>query len=575
MTTAPAPTQDVADAPRGNVDRKLRRAHGRERTFINMRGLCQLLTWIVCILLVTFGIDWLVTLPPIARIVLLSINGLLILGVIWHYWMRHLRRFDPVRTSLQVERAYPQLSSVLISYVQFAESADDPHATTSPSLLRAVRRQAQEQTASLDFGRIVDFSQLQKLLLITMLALTVTLGVGAMWPAHVQVLIARMTNPFSLQTYPTRTKVDPATITGDVTVQQGESVAISAAAAGMVPQQGAIMVRTAEGSWERVGVARGDNDVFLHEFASVHQSFDYQIRIGDYRSPEYNVTVVPPPQIVNVEVDQQYPAYTNRGREETDSLNMQVPQGTTLTWRVEFDRPLKSIRMIDVPRGRAVTTDPDEDEQTDEPQDLTEAELDASGKVLTARYTAEESFNYRLTFTDADHSYSYDPQVQHYVHVTPDAAPDAEITSPSDLQQIGTLNKKIALEYRVSDDYGLNTVSIAYSINDNEEQKLELDVFDNERIVEGRYLWDVTQTIRGLSQGDVVTYAIEVTDNHAGPDGPNVGRSIAHSLTIVSIAEYQQYIYEKISALGAELETVHEIEKEGAEAVEEIKEQNP
>lgn len=292
--------------------------------------------------------------------------------------------------------------------------------------------------------------------------------------------------------------------------------------------------------------------------------------IGDYRSATYRVTVVPPPRIVSVSVDQQYPAYTNRGRETTDSLNMQVPQGTTLAWRIEFDRPLKSARMLEV--GRRPVLDAATDAPAEpEPDELTDVTLSADGRLLTAEAVAERSFDYRLAFTDAEHGYAYDPQVRYSVHVTPDAAPEAELLRPREIQQIGTKNKKIDLTYRLSDDYGLKSAAVVYAVNDNEEQRRPLDVFDNERIAEGRFTWNIARTIPDLSEGDVITWAVEVTDNRAGE--PNTARSVTRTLTIVSIAAYQQMIFERISELGEELETVHEMEREGSKAVEQLKEQ--
>lgn len=569
MTTAPVQAEAMGPTPSGRIEAKLRGAFARQRLFVHLRGLGRCLIAAVLLLFATFLIDWLLLLPPAARVALLAIDGAVLIGVAWRDWLRHVRRYRPVHVALQVEREHPSLRSVLVSYVQLRESDGPRGSLASPALIRAVRRQAEQITGDLDFARIVDFGRLQKLLLLTMLAMAVTLAAVVHWTPHFRVLLIRMTHPGSMLGYPTRTQVDLDSITGDVTMQQGESITIGAVASGMVPQQGAIMVRGDDGGWETVSVGRGPENVFAHAFADVYQSFEYQWRIGDFRSPIYEVTVVPPPQIVEVRVDQQFPGYTNRTREQGDSLNMQVPEGTELTWRVRFDRPLRSVRMIEVPRF-ARTPDGAADPAAE--PDLTETSLEDGGLVLVAHGRADASFNYRLAYTDADHGYAYDDGVQHYVHVTPDAPPEADLLSPRDMQQVGTLNKTLNLVYRLADDYGLRSVAIVYTVNDNEEQRLELGVFDNERIVEARHPWQVRNAIPGLKEGDTVTYALEARDNHDGGASPNVGRSVSQTLSIVSIAEYQRYMFERISKLGEELETVHEIEKEGSRAVEQLQE---
>ncbi len=346
MTTLNA-TQPDTSRQHTMIDVKLRRAWRKERRYQHYRAACQIALWVVSLLVLTFVLDWQLRLPWYGRLMLLGFNVGVLGWSIWHYWLRHLRQFDPVRVALQVESHNPELESLLVSFVQLRqEQGDDAH--ISPSLLNAMRQQAIEVTGPIDFKRIINYAQLKRILIVSLAAVLFFTGISVNWNDYFKALVVRMINPAANVQYPTRTNI--TNVSGDLVVQQGERVVIDVAAEGMVPQEGRLHVRPIDGDWERLPLLQQEPNQFAARFTDVYQSFDYWVKLGDDRTEKFRVTVVPPPQIVGTKVIATYPSYTGTASAEKNVLNITVPEGTQLQWELTLDRPLsKGAIMPDSP----------------------------------------------------------------------------------------------------------------------------------------------------------------------------------------------------------------------------------
>ena len=278
-------TDMSTDAPEHGatlVEAKLRKAWRKERRYYHGDGLAHFLVWLLALILVDLLVDWLFLLPGTGRLVLLGVNLVALGWVLWHYWLRHLRPYNPVRVALQVERRHPELESLLVSYVQLA--GDSPEATyASPSLLRVLRRQTFEVTRPIDFREIISYRELKRIAALS-LAVIAFFGLYSVnWSEHLEVLFRRLLDPTSKLGYPTRTTID--WVTGDVTLRQGDSITIGARAGGLLPARGTLTVEPRGGEEERIPIFPGEEETeFAYRFREVFQPFDYSVRLGDARS---------------------------------------------------------------------------------------------------------------------------------------------------------------------------------------------------------------------------------------------------------------------------------------------------
>ena len=100
--------------------RRLEGAWRRQRKTVHLNGVAWVLLLAAASSLVLYGLDWLLRLPRGGRWLLLLIAAGLIGWQLMVRWYRKLQDFDPIKWAVRVEDAFPQLNTLLISYVEIA-----------------------------------------------------------------------------------------------------------------------------------------------------------------------------------------------------------------------------------------------------------------------------------------------------------------------------------------------------------------------------------------------------------------------------------------------------------------------
>ncbi|MFI5378025.1 MAG: DUF4175 family protein [Tepidisphaerales bacterium] len=580
----------VLTAPNSmEIEGKLRRAWRKEHRYFHVRGICLLLMWLIAFALVNFLVDWLFQLPGSGRIAVLSVEAAVLLGVIWSLWLRYLRRYDPVRMALQVEKRHPGLQSLLVSYVQLKDPKDDE--TVSRHLLQAMRNQAVEFTRKLDFREILSYAELKRIFIASACILAMSGLVSVAWKDHVRTFLARMLDPHSNLSYPTRTRIEPLR---DVVVRQGETAKVLIRAAGVVPADGTLMLQPEKGDWQKLPLKRSPDGTFVYAIQDAYRNCVCYARIGDAVSNHARIIVVQPPRLERASLTLHYPEYTGVPDRQSPDLSVEVPEGTELRWNLRIDRPLASAQLLvhvkpvqpePSPASALSTTRPAGSPQAsdDEVTQAVPMKLDPDGRGIQVVQQANKPFTYQFVWVEREHSFTYTDEVRHGVQVLPDGPPEVEIILPTGDQK-ATLRKKLDITYTARDDYGIAKVYVAYSINNGKEVRYPLALPPTTmpttapaRVLfpqgDQRMTWVLRESIPDLKEGDAVTYAIEVEDNYPGSDGPHRARSSERSVNIVSVAEYQQYIFEQLGLLMQEVKDAHKSELDSSGEVKDIKDQ--
>ncbi len=531
---------DTAGIPGSGIERPLRRAWRKGRLRDHARGAAVLVVAAAALAAADFALDWLVRLPPWPRLGLLALNAGILSWLLRRHWWQRLARYEPASLALQAERCFGNLQSLLVSAVQLAGTALP--AGTSRDLVREVQRRARAAAASLDFGRLVGFAEVKRLSGLAAGALALAAAVALAFPAHSLAFWQRMAHPFSGANYPSRTRIEM--ITGHVTIPEGEAVAIRLEAAGRVPPRAALRVRAAgSAAWDRVPLEPGPGNTFSRRFEGVFRSFDYHARVGDMVSPTYRVEVVPPPRVVSAAIGLTYPAYLERPPRTNDSLNADVVEGTRLAWRVTVDRPLATASLL--AGGTALPMTVLED-----------------GRTVTAETSAEASFSYQFHWKLRSHGYEYRDDVNYFVQVTPDEPPRVELLEPQAQTIKATRRKVLRLRFRAQDDFRVAQAAIVYRVNEGPEARTPIGAFAD-RSVTADTDWRPADAVADLKEGDAIVFQIEAADNRGGPKGPNVARSPARVLQVVSEENYLQGLAGEKSRLRDELGRLYKEEQEG------------
>jgi len=541
----------MSNGPDISIEQKLRIAWSQEQRFFHIRGFARLLIWAVVLLLVDLVVDWQILFRSRvtgAPQILLLVTNVVVLGwVLWHEWLRHLKRFDAVRVSLEVEAQHPELRSVLVSYTQFEGQDSDP-LLASASLLGAMRNQAISLTRPLDFREVVDFRQLRNLFLFTVVSIGVFSLISYSRSDHMRSLFLRLVGVD--KDYPTET--DVVLLTKSKTIKQGDPIEIVARANGKIPEAGRLYVRSeSERTWQSMAMDKEDGMNFKYTVPEVFEPFTYYIRIGDALTEKYKISVSPRPEILTTQISLTYPPYLERGvtvEPAVDSLNLSVPEGTQVKWSLKCT---PAIRALDVIVG----------------EQKFPATISEDGLVATFEIPANETFKYTFHWTEKDHGFEYD-DIQHIVRVVPDRVPDIELIEPS-TDGNATVKKVLNIIARVSDDHQLGAAELVYSINGRDEKSIEMEPLSG-TVKEIRHSWTLAQSIPDLKPGDTLAFSIKVSDK-VPPKGTHINISATRKLAILTQEKYLEWFKNEFDAQREVIGKARDLEKKATTEVRKLK----
>jgi hypothetical protein len=185
------------------------------------------------------------------------------------------------------------------------------------------------------------------------------------------------------------------------------------------------------------------------------------------------------------------------------------------------------------------------------------------------RAPARASASYALEFdwTLKDREF-HERGPRHFLRVIPDNAPSVALTYPArDLK--ATLDKDMVLEYRASDDYGLDEAWLIYGLNEQQEQRVSLGKIQNGQTVQREVQWNLMEQLPDLQEGDIVTFSVEVSDGRPD-DEASRGRSRSRRVQFVSQADYLNYLMAQQRKFLGRIRPLYRHEMEASERIREL-----
>lgn len=518
------------------LDAHLRSVWQREQVLHRTAGLLAFARWALLFFLIGMTIDWLVDLPSGGRVAILVTLLAVALYNAWQSGWRHLRKFDPARTALGVEKEHGGLESLLVTAVQFG----DPNSVASGSeaLRGRTRRMAEEAAEPLRPEEAVSFKGLRRFVLLALIPVLIIAGFAIVNGPFLMAGAGRIFAPWLAIAYPTRTQIELEE--GDRIVKEGEGLRLLATISGEIPESAEIILRTGKGK-PRERTLPIANGVCKYEAETVFRSFEYRISAGDAESDWHKVQVVSAPRIERVEVSLSFPEYTERPTETVEALTLTVPEGTSIQWKLFLDRAVGTAEF--------------------RPADGTARPLDisADGRSVTMQQVAAESRAYSFGWVDKEHDFSFS-SARHYLQVAPDRAPSVDLTAP-DGNLYATLERDLEFAFRARDDHGIGEASIVYRVNKTGERKVALPTPELGDGGEEKVDWNYREALPELAIGDTVSFAIELADRYPGPDGAHRVRSEARRVQFLSKEDYLAQIAKQKRRLLTQIRMVYREER--------------
>ena len=496
-------------------------------------GLFAFCIWGTPIFLLGVAVDWLAFLPVFARLAILAALLGVSLYQAWRHGWRHLRRFDPTKSALQIESHQGGLDSLLVTAVQFSASGASPG--TSQSLWEATQRKAEEATKGLRPDEIVNFKALKRpIQMVLLLAGVIGIFAVANGP-FLAAGVARIFAPWLAVAYPTRTHINLGD--GDLVVKEGEAAKIEARLSGAVPDQAVIELVTGEGRPRKIDIdVKGG--VGTYAIASASRDFSYRVKAGDARSDWHSVHVVPAPRIAEVKVVLEFPAYLELPSETMEALTLTVPEGTRVKWNLTLDQPVSKAAL---------------NRDGQEPLDL---KISADGRQILVDELVQASRGYSFSWMEKQHGFNF-TSPRYYMQVAADQAPRVELVSP-DANLVAMLGRPLDLAVRAQDDHGIGAATITYRVNLRPEISVALTKPLRNGEGAQKIDWDYREVITDLKVGDTVSFVVAVGDRY--PE-PHLARSDTRRITFLSREDYLAQIEKKRDRLLARVRTIYRQER--------------
>jgi hypothetical protein len=520
--------QTMNDSIDTTLDSRLRAVWRREQLLLLTRGGLSAVRWGLALFLAGVLIDWLIELPAVIRVViLLAVTG----GTLFMAWKagwRGVRRFEPVRTALQVESLNGGMESLLVSAVQLRKSAP------TDALVQLICGKAEKVAETIRPGDAVKLGVLKRpaaiAAAVVLLLVVLSMTTGELLTAG----LGRIFTPWAAIDYPTRTQLKLAE--GDFVVREGSPVQIVGQVSKVIPREASIAVRTGTGKpiVRSLPITDGRCEYAVD---TAYRSFEYQVKAGDARSPWHRVKVIQAPIIRKADVTLELPEYMQRPPETVDALTLTVPETTKICWKLTLDRAVsKAILNVDG-------------------QEPVPMEISNDGMTVSHESVATETRSYHFSWVDRDHGFSFS-SLNYYLQVAPDRAPRVELLAPAK-NIYATLGRVLKFSFRANDDHGIGESAIAFRIDKTEETKVPLTApvpaDGSEQVID----WDYRQALPDLAIGQTVSFAVEVADRFPGAKGPHRARSESRWIQFMSREEYLAQVEKQKVRQLSELKAIY------------------
>jgi len=280
-----------------------------------------------------------------AQRLLAAIAGSVALGMMaWRWVVRPLRRRVSAEWLLRrVERRRPDLKNRLVAAWEFA-SMPEPPPGASPVLVAAAIEEGLAAAKATDFRGVLDWSRFRRRARLggVALAALLTLAIGA--PQTLRLWFSRNVLLSSVE-WPRRTHLRVQGLVGGVLrVPAAGDLEFLVRAEGVQPRE--VVFRYADQS----GAAYGEQmplagGVYRTVFRGVTEPFRLQVSGGDDRTDWIAVELLPRPEITDVAVTVEPPAYTGRKRGPLDARAgaYAVPAGSGVVLDGRANLPLREV----------------------------------------------------------------------------------------------------------------------------------------------------------------------------------------------------------------------------------------
>lgn len=514
-------------------------------------GLTRLLTLVSLALIGGVALDWGLRLPGGVRLTL-TLVLLIYAGVL--IWRRiALPLVHPVsltEIAVRVQEHFPEFDRGLAGAVEFIQ-----HGTSeSPALAQRAIERAADVVGRVPIRRSLSGRLPRRVSATAGFAAVAVATLSFAAPSWLRTGVVRYVDPLGPHEWPRRVIIQPDS--GDQIVALGESVTcrMEVLRGNSRRLRPVVVTRDELGRETRVPLQRGPQDEYHRLFEGVTTPFTYWFEAGDASTGSHpsRVRLVARPAVRSCELTVHPPPYVTRmepTRHALDQRPVNVVEGSRVTIAVSTTAPIHE----GTPGAGAWIGVGDE----------RFALLRGDDTTWTIDREATASFSFTLHLVDVVDGHAFenrDPAV-YRVDVARDRMPTISLIEPAPVLEV-TPDAEVSIVASAEDDLGVRTMTLNADDPGAPGSPLPpIDLLGDSTEsttpdgIQRRCAMTWPLSPMGLSPGQIVTYAVEVTDNYelSGERHAPV-RSREGRLKVISHAELSDRVAEQLKFIGRRIE---------------------
>jgi len=492
-----------ARSQRAQILKVVRRVRARWRLRILLHGLAIVLgAGLLAFLFSAFGLEYF-RFSPKAVLVFrwvfwLTGAGLLARHLIWPL----SRRVTDEQAALYLEEHEPSLEAAVLSAMEAGKGTSTPG--VSEALVDRLVENALQKARAVKNGARIERRGLYRTSGTLATVSFVAIAVMVLGPAPLRHGASALLNP----------TVDPGAVNpysisvtpGDVVIARGSDQMVTADLQGF--QSGDVQVYFREegtSNFDAMSMLPGEDVDFELLLFGLGENTEYFVESSGIRSVTYTIEVADLPYVDRLELEYRFPAYTGLSpRIVEDGGDIAALKGTRVIVRV--------LPTMLIPGGQILL-----DGVPIELSDAGDGTWIASIRVEKAGFYEVELMRSDGELVPASRKFAID--------VLTDQPPSVSFSKPGRDTRASNI-EEVFLEARADDDYGIDALTLVYSVNGDEEQSVSLFSGGGRPMPEVTaghtlYLEDL-----GLEPGDLVSYYAVASDNRRARDRGEVTSDI-------------------------------------------------
>ncbi len=486
-------------------------------------GAAIVLIGVVAVVVGESLVDWLMPLPSPVRIVLLG--GILLAAcyLLYRYLIQPLRASLTLRdVALNVERNHPNLEDRLVSAVQFGNR--EPTDEIEAHMLGRLLEDTTQRVKGIDFKATIDHSRTRKSVGIAFLCLTVCALLSLLFPTEIHTSLLRVFVPWE--------KTDPILMTklavapGNARILSGKSVPIQVTVTGKSADKVVLVyekpgrVAPVDGQNVSVSIEQEINMVqdpedrrdFGYEIFNITADMEYYVKANEVISERFTVEVFEMPRMDEISVAYTYPDYTGlKPVVQQGNGDIRTVVGTQAEIRLKTNKAIQTAKFtVHDNTTRDVSVIQEKDSEVQVPNQI-EMEI-FDGMTLTTTLVVQADGRYTVELLCID-GFKNEVPIKYTIKAVPDGAPEVVIKEPGrDVK--ATKLEEVQVVAEAKDDYGVERLSLMYSVGSGDVQELAMETADVEEknLRRGSYTFYLEEF--DVEPGEIISYYAQATDNN-------------------------------------------------------------